>query len=420
MKKFKNEKVKQIKINIGLKANLLPKNCLKEIGNNIDWRSAKRLFDAEEKFYSVNGKLNKFSERAFNDLYKTLDESEKKLYCIWSIEIFDNRNVKKIIKDLRNNKSVQFAETDQLNKLSYIPNDTRFEDLWGHEMINADSAWDISEGENVVVAVIDSGVNYNHPDIFNNMWQDVNGRFGFDFSDNDNDPMDTDGHGTHVAGTIAATGNNNIGIIGIAPRARIMAVKIFPNSYDSVIAKALKYAVDNGAKILNNSWGPIERRPSNPVVEVAINYVNERGGICVFAAGNDNDNVEHYSPANMGNVITVGAINEEEERSDFSNYGEIVNIAAPGVDILSLRHNNDGYRNNSGTSMAAPHVSGAIALLLSRNPDYGLNRILICLENGGDEIATDNPIGKRLNALNMLDINVRGNWFEPIISLLNS
>lgn len=336
-------------------------------------------------------------------MYETLDDSEKKLYRIWYLEIDNGQDISKILKDLKNNSNIEFAEVDELNSLYYTPNDSLYKQMYGLKLIESECAWKVSQGEDIVIAVLDTGVNYNHPDIKDNMWADANGNHGYDFSDNDCKPIDYHGHGSHCAGTIAAVGNNNIGIIGVAPKAKIMAVKIFPDAYDSNIAKALKYAVDNGAKILSNSWGPKNRRESAIVLENAVDYVHSKGGICVFAAGNSNDDTKYYSPANMAKTIAVGASDSNDKRASFSNYGKSVDVAAPGVNILSLRHSNSGYKTMSGTSMACPHIAGAIALLLKKEPRLNFNQVRTKIKATADIIITDKPIGcGRVNACKLL------------------
>ena len=418
---MKKRNVPAVRINFKLKKNNTPLKSLPKISSGISLKNAKRLFDAKEKFRTVvNEKSAKFNESAFNKVYKTLDEKEQELYRLWFVDLKASDDAESVLNELRNHPEVEFAEIDELNELYLTPNDPYFPNMYGLHKIDASCAWNTSQGENVVVAVLDTGVNYNHPDIKSNMWKDANGKYGYDFSDNDNNPLDYHGHGTHVAGTIAATGNNNTGIIGVAPKAKIMAVKIFPNAYDSIIAQALKYAVDNGAKVLNNSWGPIQRRPSSPVLEAAINYVHAKGGICIFAAGNSNDDVVHYSPANMSNTIAVGATDANDNRAYFSNYGSIVDVAAPGVGILSLKHNNNGYTNNSGTSMSSPHVAGAAALLLSKQPSLNYNQVRDKLKNCSDPISPDKYIGKgRLNTCSLVEGESSiEDWLEPELTII--
>ncbi len=326
--------------------------------------------------------------------FSEMSQEEQKLYRIHQVEV-DIQDLEEVQESLQNDPNISFVEINELHETKFIPNDPAFPELYGIQKVECTSAWKKTLGGEITVAVIDSGVDYKHVDIRNNMWI-KNGAYGYNFSENNNDPLDNTrkGHGTHVAGTIAAIANNNTGIVGVAPKAKIMAIKIFPNAYTNVIAKALKYAVDNGAKILNNSWGPRSRRPSSPTLEAAIDYVHSKGGICVFAAGNSGDDTKYYSPANYSKTISVGATDSNDLRPSFSNYGNTVDIYAPGKNILSLQNGNDSYSYKSGTSMAAPHVSGALALLLSINPSLTFSQILSKLKN------SSTPIGANIQLLN--------------------
>jgi hypothetical protein len=245
-----------------------------------------------------------------------------------------------------------------------------------------------------VVAVIDTGLDFTHPDITGNVWvnpgeiagngvdDDHNGYIddvnGWNFVANNNSPIDGHGHGTHVAGTIAAVGNNGIGVIGVAFNSKVMVLKGLDDSgvgYDTNLANAIYYAVANGADVISNSWGG---RGFSQVLKDAIDYAWSQGVVVVAAAANDASDVKDYFPAGYANVITVAASSPYDGVTSFSNYGVKIDVTAPGVDILSLRAAGTGIGtivgNNyvvlSGTSMAAPHVSGTAALILARNPTY--------------------------------------------------
>lgn len=337
-----------------------------------------------------------------NAKYDSMSPEEKKLYRIWQVEIKPSEDIEEVKKRYQSDPNVESVEIDDINELYFQTNDPRYGELYGLKKIECEDAWKESEGDDIIVAVLDTGVDYNHPDIKDNMWVDVNGHFGVDFSDNDNDPMDYHGHGTHVAGTIAAVRNNAIGIVGVAPKVKIMALKIFPKANNSVIVQALKYAVDNGARVLNNSWGPRSRRPQEAVLEAAIDYVHSKGAICVFAAGNENDETKYYFPANYTKTISVGATDDQDKKAIFSNYGQGTDISAPGVDILSLFSGTSGYTLKNGTSMACPHVAGAIALLLSKHPGLTYDQVKDRLLKAADPIPTKPYIGGRLNAKKLL------------------
>ena len=251
-----------------------------------------------------------------------------------------------------------------------VSNDPDLGKLWGLTNSNAVKAWPkVRDAGSVVVAVIDTGVDYRHPDLAGSMWT-RNGTHGYDFYDNDADPMDLENHGTHVAGTIAAVGDNGVGIVGVAWKAQIMAMRFLGPDGSGTTADAVRcidWAVANGAHVLCNSWsGP----DSSPELAEAVARAERKGVLFVTAAGNSpgtgNDNdARPYYPAALrpANVMTVGAIDSGDARAGFSHYGrQSVDIGAPGVSILSTTRNG-GYQSMSGTSMAAPHVAGAAVLV---------------------------------------------------------
>lgn len=257
---------------------------------------------------------------------------------------------------------------------------------WGADLVKAPEAWAHGyTGKGVVVAVVDTGVDYNHEDLKDNIWtnpkeiagngkdDDGNGYaddiHGWNFVDNNNNVLDDNGHGTHVSGTIAGE-NNNYGVTGIAYDAKIMPVKVLDDSgsgsYTS-IAKGIHYAVDNGANVINLSLGGSY---SNSTLESAIDYASSKGVIVVMAAGNDGGSSPDY-PASYASKsgIAVGAVDKNNNLADFSNRSgtnQISYVTAPGVNIYSSVPNNQ-YAIYSGTSMAAPHVAGVVALMLSAN-----------------------------------------------------
>jgi hypothetical protein len=276
---------------------------------------------------------------------------------------------------------------------------------WGRDMVNAPEVWAHGyTGQDVIVAVVDTGVDYNHPDLNANIWvnsdeiagngidDDGNGFVddvrGWDFVQNDNDPMDLNRHGTHVAGIIAAEDNDS-GITGVAPNATIMPVRVLNanggGSYANVAA-GIRYAVDNGANVINLSLGG----GFSSEMQSAVQYATENGAVVVMAAGNGYGSQPGF-PANLANQwgIAVGAVDSAKTMADFSDQAGIqpLNyVVAPGVDVYSTTPNNT-YQSLSGTSMATPHVAGVAALILSANPNLTPEQV----ESIIDETA--NPTG---------------------------
>jgi subtilisin family serine protease len=323
--------------------------------------------------------------------------------------------------------------------INIIPNDPDFELQWylhnigqtgGTEDadIDAPEVWDIEMGSSdIVIAIIDSGIDYNHPDLADNIWinedeipdnsidDDNNGYIddirGWNFYDNNSDPKDLFGHGTHCAGIAAAVGNNGIGIAGVTWNCKIMPLRetdeVGLDSWPAVI-KAFEYAVDNGADIISLSIGGYADIQN--IIEDAINYAYDRGVFLCAAAGNDNRDIRLY-PAAFENVVAVGGTFHNDERSSFSTYGEWVDIAAPGTYIYStmptyhvtmndLFGYTETYSYGSGTSYSAPQVAGVAALLLSIDPILTPDELkeLIC-SNADSYIDDGRYIGTgRLNA----------------------
>ncbi len=251
--------------------------------------------------------------------------------------------------------SVEEAMPNYLMTIYQQPNDPLYQDLYGLQKIHAEQAWDITTGShNIVVAVIDTGIDYTHPDLAANMWINpdelpnngldddndgfIDNIYGADFVNNDGDPMDGHSHGTHCAGTIAAVGNNGVGVVGVNWNTKLMAVKGLSDQGTGTfggLAASIVWAANNGAHVLSNSWGMSSRLPSLPIIETAVRYAYAKGCVVVFAAGNSNDDTQFYSPQNMQEPLVVAATDRNDQKADFSNYGSSVDVCAPGVGILS-------------------------------------------------------------------------------------
>jgi subtilisin family serine protease len=264
----------------------------------------------------------------------------------------------------------------------FTPNDDDVHLQWGLGTVNAYEAWDITRGNHsVVVAVLDTGIDWNHPDLAANMWDDGSGYHGYNVIAGNRLPMDDnvnsydDGgvwipdtytyHGTHVAGVVGAVINNNLGVAGMA-QAQLMAVKVMNDSgegTDSYVASGIRWAVDNGADIITMSLGV---DGMSTTLNNMINYASNHGVVMVAASGNSGSSVISY-PAAYPKVIAVGAVDSIGKRASFSNYGNDLDVMAPGVSIFSTQAG-ASYQQLSGTSTAAPFVAGLAALMLTVNP----------------------------------------------------
>ncbi|RME85318.1 MAG: hypothetical protein D6775_03115 [Caldilineae bacterium] len=311
--------------------------------------------------------------------------------------------------------AVAFAEPNYLLFPDFDPDDPYYVNYAANNSVpnggylnrmHMSQAWDITTGRSeIVVAVIDSGIDLDHEDLAGALWQnndeipanglddDQNGFvddiYGWNFAGNDANVDDWLGHGSHVAGIIAARMNNGLGIAGIAPKTRVMAVGIFaPPGFGTFadLVKALLYATDNGASIINLSLGGTAYSRGE---EMAVEYAVRHGVTVIAAAGNNGENVYHW-PAAHPSAIAVGAVTAQDAPAWFTNTGDFVDLVAPGVNIWSLRFGG-GYTTKSGTSMATPHVSGLAALILSRNPTLSPAEIRTILETTATDLG---PIGR--------------------------
>jgi subtilisin family serine protease len=291
---------------------------------------------------------------------------------------------------------VAFAQPDYEISETATPDDPSFGSQWGLSDIGAPTAWNTSTGTGkIVVAVIDSGMAYNHPDLKANVWHDTTDpasagiTVGYNFVSNNANPADDNGHGTHVSGIIGAVGDNRVGVTGVDWHVQLMPLKFLDSSgsgYTSNAVRAMNFAVNHGAKIVNASFGG---GPYDSAMAAAIANARAHGVIVVTAAGNDgtdNDTTPEY-PASYSsdNLISVAAIDQTDHLAGFSDYGKSVTIAAPGVGILSTLPNGK-YGSYSGTSMAAPFVTGALALVWDDHPTWTYKQVIAAVENTADRL----------------------------------
>ena len=344
-----------------------------------------------------------------------------------------------VVQAMKESDLVASIEPNLLIQVQTTPDDTKFDEQWAlHNIgqaggrsdadIDAPEAWDITTGRSdVVVAVIDTGIDFNHPDLKENMWvnpgeidgngidDDHNGFIddvhGYDFANNDGNPMDDNGHGTHVAGIISAVGDNNRGATGVSWGSSLMGIKFLNKNgsgFTSNAVRAINYATmmnqqyDVNIRVLNNSWGG---RGSYSSLRSAIVAAKEADMLFVVAAGNagsnNDDSPEYPANYNVDNVISVAATNSRDRLTGFSNYGpNTVHLAAPGQSIYNT-YKSGGYRYFSGTSMASPHVAGVAALAWSFKPNASYDQVRDAIVSSVDKIdSLDDLIfsGGRLNA----------------------
>jgi subtilisin family serine protease len=342
------------------------------------------------------------------------------------IKLAQEMSVEEALIFFRQDPEVEYAEPNYYRFLARTPDDPSYASQWGLPIISAPAAWDHSTNcTATVVAVIDSGADYEHPDLAANIWtnpaeiagdgidNDGNGyiddTLGWDFVTDDNDPMDDNGHSTHVAGTIAAVGNNARGVTGICWDGKIMALRAFDARGDGTLAdviEAMQYARIKGAKVVNASYAGADFSQAE---YDTISLLDSAGILLIVAAGNegaDNDHLPSYPAGyDLPNIIAVAATDSNDQLASFSNFGPTsVHVAAPGVSVLSTYLNND-YTFISGTSMASPYVSGLAALVWSSNPGLSApqvkDRILDCVDRLPDLSGKVFTSG-RINANNSL------------------
>lgn len=277
------------------------------------------------------------------------------------------------------NEDFKLEDINQNNNATI--NDPGYKYEWYIPYTQADKAWSlINQKKEIKVAVLDTGVDYTHPDLENR----IDLEDGYNFVDNNYDTMDDNGHGTHISGIISAQANNGIGLVGITGNLdlKILPVKVLDESGygDTInIVKGIIYAVNNGADIINLSLGV---QAKSELIAKAIDYAKSKGVFVVAAAGNDNENSDNFSPAGDG-AFTVAAMNYNYRKAYFSDYGNSIKVAAPGVQILSTVPG--GYEAWDGTSMAAPIVSGIAAMIKAENPQLSPSQ----MEDILDSTATD-------------------------------
>jgi subtilisin family serine protease len=436
--------------------NAIPNICGNIIKNDIyiDTQNLKFVLGEfivkiKENIKNLNPSLKILNEKyQVSSIEKVFRNSENTILDnIYLFRVPEESDILSIVNDYSSNPNVLYAEPNGFAHLCGIPNDENFSKQWAlHNTgqtggtpdadIDAVEAWDIETGSpDVVIAIIDTGVDYTHPDLEDNIWSnedeipdngiddDGNGYIddviGWDWWYDDNDPLDEYGHGTICAGIAGAVGNNGIGISGVCWDCKIMSLKITNETawlYYTDIAEAIQYAADNGAHVISMSFVLYNNMS---YIWDAVNYANDKGVFMCAACGNDDVSEKTY-PAAYDNVIAVGGTDHNDSRMYFycehcgkyhgSNYGSWVDVAAPAQEIYStmptyyVYYNKLGMKQNydtlqGGTSFACPHVAGLAALILSKYPSLSLEKLTSRILEKVDPYDSEFYIGTgRINA----------------------
>ncbi|MBI4895713.1 MAG: S8 family serine peptidase [Candidatus Aenigmarchaeota archaeon] len=338
-------------------------------------------------------------------------------------------DIKKTIEEYKKDPLVEYAEPNYIaqiaeitiGSISNVPNDPLYSSQYHHANIQNNLSWNLTIGNrNIIIAVIDTGVQWDHPDLSANIWNntaenctngiddDGNGKIddcrGWDFVNNDSNPMDDHGHGTHVAGLAAAVGNNSINVTGVCWNCTIMPIKAADSSgflsYTD-ISDSLHYAADNGAKVISMSFTGLNASS----LQDAIKYAYSKGVVLVAAAGNSNVNSGNIYPAAYDEVVAVGSTTSSDAKSNFSNYGSWVDVSSPGSSILSTFPTNT-TGTLSGTSMSTPIVSGIAGLILSKNSSFTQEQVKTLLKSTVDSLTSSVYIGTgRVNSFKAVSRN---------------
>ncbi|HGE70139.1 TPA: T9SS type A sorting domain-containing protein [Candidatus Poribacteria bacterium] len=391
---------------------------------------------ADTSIESIDFILNQFK---VYEIKKLIPKNIPEFNDIYHVKMPTFFNTTDLISLLKLNKYIEWAEPNYLFFTFDTPNDYNPAVQWGLAKIQATQAWDLTHGSTeVVIAIIDTGVDYNHPDLANNIWINpgeiagngldddddhyyVDDVIGYDFvsvesgaapgediGPPDNDPMDFHGHGTHCSGIASAVTNNGVGVAGTGWNCKIMAVRAgYKNTEGNGVltltdaVAALNYSADKGANIISMSWGSTSNSED---LLLAINYAKSKGCVLVAAAGNSGTTTKYY-PAAYDGVIAVSASDQNDAKASFSNYGSWVDVAAPGVSIYSTMFN-DIYSYASGTSMATPCVAGIAGLVMSINPLLNADDVANRIKNNADNVGWAKRVNAYRTVLNSIPLTV--------------
>lgn len=355
-----------------------------------------------------------FTQRVF----PFLSDIEREMYRTYIIAVHRSE-AQNMLDQLLASGFVDYGQFSASYTLKYDPVAAASTRNPGLSKIECDKAWSKSEGADILIAVIDSGINYNHSLLAGRIWQPTQNTYGRNFVRGlpEDDPFDSFGHGTHCAGIVSA--NNDVArdlVISVAPKAKIMALKAFTStevggteatSDTQACVNAIQYAVLHKAKVMSNSWTATDPFSHDCALRKVIDNAYSQGCIIIFAAGNQNRDIVTAFPANYAKVVSVAATTSEDGLLRDSNFGPLITTAAPGEDIVSLRaDSDDGVIADSGTSMACPHVAGVIALLLKLDKDLTFCQVREIVREKGNLMTVGRNLvgnGRRINANNCVN-----------------
>ena len=306
---------------------------------------------------------------------------------------------------LKRDPRITFVEPNYIRDPHLTPNDTYFSSEWHLPKISSQTAWDISSGKaEVVIAVLDTGVDPSHPDLSGKLVA------GYNFVADNSDTHDVYGHGTKVAGSAAAISNNGVGVTGVAWGNRVMPLMISDatgSANDFDLAQAIEYAADHGSRVINISFGGPDY---SFTLQNAVNYAWNKGAVIVASAGNNNTTAPSY-PAACNNVLSVAATDQSDKKASFSSYGNWVGVSAPGVSIYTTT-NGGGYGIANGTSFSAPITAGVAALILSVNPSLTNQQVVNMIVQNADSIGISGMGSGRINLYRSL-VAAKGSLLKP-------
>ena len=376
--------------------------------NNQTTIQANNQFDAKgisKTTVLVKLKNNSIKSQNFSAKYQSTIKRVIPNINVLVMEIPPSKSSGDFIKTLSGDKDVLFAEPDikvELDDTDF--NDPMFKDQYALNKVQAQKAWDITQGgQDVVIGIIDTGVDLDHPDLKAKLLE------GYNAIAPGTPPKDDAKHGTHVAGIAAAIGNNSVGISGMAPKCKILPIKVLGNGTGSIatIADGLVWAANHGADVVNMSLGTYTEEQT---LGEAVKYALSKNVVCVATMGNDNMEKRRF-PAGFPGMIAVGSTDENDKKSTFSNFGSWITVSSPGTGILSTLPtymSPNGYGKLSGTSMAAPLVTGLTALIRSQSKNLSPENTAKILKSSADDLGDsgfDNIYGAgRVNAFKAVSL----------------